>query len=142
MFHRIVNFLANLKYFRSLTSRLMRLFFFVDIPPSVVLKGKLVLAHGGMGVVIHPATEIGNNVKIYQQVTIGRSDIFNENPTSDFEGITIEDNVIIGAGAKIITKKQLKIGKGTIIGANSVLTSSTGENEIWAGAPAKPIENR
>lgn len=53
--------------------------------------------------------------------------------------IDIQDDVIICAGAKILCKDKLCIGKGTIIAANSVLLKSTGENEIWAGVPAKCI---
>lgn len=74
-----------------------------------------------MGVVIHPSTKIGRNVKIYQQVTIGRADIWNNKPAPDFKGVSIGDNVIICAGAKIITSTQITIGEGTIIGANAVL---------------------
>lgn len=46
----------------------------------------------------------------------------------------------MGAGCKIIASKgELVVGKGTIIGANAVLLESTGENEIWAGVPAKKV---
>lgn len=99
------------------------------------------MAHGGIGVVIHPKTVIGRNVKIYQQVTIGRGDIWNATPGKEFKGVTICDDVIICAGAKIITSGELIIGKGCIIGANAVLSKSTGENEIWAGVPAIKIRD-
>ena len=42
----------------------------------------------------------------------------------------------------MLSKGKLVVGKGTIIGANAVLTQSTGENEIWAGIPAKLIGKR
>lgn len=56
--------------------------------------------------------------------------------------IDIQDDVILCAGCKVLSKGKLTIGKGTIIGANAVLTQSTGENEIWAGIPAKRIGKR
>ena len=83
---------------------------------------------------------IGNNVKIYQNVTLGRADIWQDSSKSKFKSIHIGDGAIICAGAKVICKKgTLRVGKNTIIGANAVLTCSTGDNEIWAGIPAKKI---
>ncbi len=141
MFSRLVNFIVNLKILPSLSRRTLRLFG-IDIHKSVKIGEKLSLPHGGMGVVIHPSTIIGNNVRIYQQVTIGRSDIWDERPSTDYSGVVLSDNVIICSGAKVITNKTLIVGRGTIIGANSVLTKSTGENEVWAGIPAQLIRNR
>lgn len=141
MYSRVVNFIANTKVLISLFRRILRLLG-VDIPKTVTIGKRFCLPHGGMGVVIHPSTTIGDDVKIYQQVTIGRADIWNDKPGADFKGVHILDNVIICAGAKIITNKNLKVGRGTIIGANSVLTQSTGENEVWAGIPAVLIRQR
>lgn len=141
MIQRVVEFLINFKHFRWLTSRLLRLFF-LDVPRSVKIDGRIIVPHGGMGIVIHPNTTIGKNVKIYQQVTIGRADIHNLKPGTNFKGFKIGDDVIICAGAKILTSSEIKLGNGTIVGANSVLTKSTGDNEIWAGIPAKFIKKR
>lgn len=141
MFQRIVEFLINLKYFRWFTSRLLRLFF-LDVPSSVKFSGRVTLPHGGMGIVIHPKTVIGRDVKIYQQVMIGRADIHNLTPRLDFKGFEIGDGAIICAGAKILSSTEIRVGRGTIIGANAVLTKSTGENEIWAGMPARLIKKR
>ena len=140
MLQRMVNFLVNNRFslIRRVGLRFLRIFG-LDIPGSVCFKGRVTFAHGGLGVVIHPRTTIGHSVKIYQQVTIGRSDIWNDTTSEQFEGVFIGDNVIICTGAKILTSRRLDIGAGSIIGANSVLTKSTGENEIWAGIPAKFI---
>lgn len=55
-------------------------------------------------------------------------------------GCEIMDDAILCAGAKILfNEKKLIVGKGSIIGANAVLTQSTGDYEIWAGIPAKKI---
>lgn len=115
----------------------------LEIPRSVVVGEGLELAHGGFGVVIHPKTAIGKRVKIYPGVTLGRADIYRPASQSKFEGIVVEDDVILSPGAKILGKEGiLRIGRGSVVGANAVLLESTGENEIWAGVPARYIGRR
>ena len=110
----------------------------VEIPPSVTIGSDFELAHGGFGVVIHPNTTIGNRVKIYPGVTLGRADIYRPAAKSQFQGIIVEDDAILSPGAKILCKQGvLRVGRGTVVGANAVLLQSTGENEIWAGIPAQ-----
>ncbi len=129
------------RYAKSRVVRfLLHLLYKIDLPREVVIGENFILAHNAPGLVVHPQTEIGNNVKLYQGVTLGRADIHKEIHESEFEKIKIEDNAIICAGAKILCKKgTLTIAKGSLVGANSVITCSTGENEIWAGIPAKKI---
>ena len=111
-----------------------------EVPVSVAIGPGFLLHHGGAGVVIHPKTVIGARVGIYPGVTLGRADVFRPASQSKFEGIIIEDDVILGAGAKILCENGiLRVGRGTVIGANAVLLGSTGENEIWAGIPAKKV---
>ncbi|NJD58094.1 MAG: hypothetical protein C3F13_12020 [Anaerolineales bacterium] len=115
----------------------------VEIPRSVVVGDGLELAHGGFGVVIHSASTIGARVKIYPGVTLGRADIYRPIEQSKFKGIVIEDDSILCPGAKILCKEGiLTVGKGSVIGANAVLLESTGENEIWAGMPARCVGTR
>jgi len=115
----------------------------IEIPRSVIVDEDLELAHGGFGVVIHPKTAIGKRVKIYPGVTLGRADIYRPASQSKFEGIVVEDDVILSPGAKILGKEGiLRIGRGSVVGANAVLLESTGENEIWAGVPARYIGRR
>ncbi len=112
----------------------------VEIPLSVKIGKGLLLHHGGMGVVLHPKSVLGARVGIYPGVTLSRADIYRPSNQSLFEGIVVEDDVILGAGAKVLCQKGvLTIGKGSVIGANAVLTQSTGQNEIWAGIPAKKV---
>jgi serine O-acetyltransferase len=112
----------------------------VEIPRPVIVGEQLELAHGGFGVVIHPKTIIGKRVKIYPGVTLGRADIYRPATQSKFEGIVVEDDSILCPGAKILCKKGvLRIGRGSVVGANAVLLESTGEYEIWAGIPAKCV---
>lgn len=141
MMQRMVQAIVNFIYFRNFTSRILRVFG-CDIPSTVKLGGGLKLPHGGIGVIIHPMAKIGNNVCIYQHVTIGRTDIWNDKPSAEFTGVEIQDNVIVCAGAVVITNSSLVVGSGTIISANAVLTKSTGINEIWAGSPAICIGKR
>ena len=91
----------------------------VELPLGVEIGRNFQLAHGGVGVVIHPNTRIGNDVKIYQGVTVGRLDIHRPcNP--DFR-IVIHDGCILCAGAKVLVKGLGELPQGTIVGANEVL---------------------
>ena len=111
-----------------------------EIPRSVRIGHDFELAHGGFGVVVHSRSVIGDRVKMYPGVTLGRADIYQPMEKSDFEGIVIEDDVILAPGAKVLGKNGvLKVARGTVVGANAVLLESTGEEEIWAGVPAKRV---
>lgn len=115
----------------------------VEIPRSVKFGKDFILVHGGFGVVIHPNTTIGDGVKIYPGVTLGRADIQVPIEESPFKGVHIEDEVLISPGAKILGGEGfMRIGKGTIIGANAVLLESTEPGEIWAGVPARRVGHR
>jgi serine O-acetyltransferase len=115
----------------------------IEIPRSVKIGKDFELAHGGFGVVIHSRTVIGDRVKIYPGVGLGRADVYRSMESSQFEGITVEDDVILSPGSKVLGKQGiLRIGRGTVLGANAVLLNSTGEDEIWAGIPASFIRKR
>jgi serine O-acetyltransferase len=94
-------------------------------------------------VVVHSKARIGKRVKIYPGVTLGRADIYRPASESRFEGIVIEDDVILAPGAKVLCKEgTLVVRRGTVVGANAVLLESTGEDEIWAGMPARCVGKR
>ncbi len=115
----------------------------VEIPLKVSVGENFELVHGGVGTVIHSSSTIGNGVKIYPGVTLGRADIYRPMSASAFEGIVIEDQVILCPGAKILCKRGvMRVARGTVVGANAVLLESTGEMEIWAGVPARRIGMR
>jgi serine O-acetyltransferase len=114
-----------------------------EIPRTVKIGPDFLLEHGGFGVVIHSRSEIGARVHIYPGVTLGRADIYRPSSQSRFSGIRIEDDVILSPGAKVLCKEgTLVVRRGSVVGANSVLLTSTGENEIWAGAPARCVGKR
>jgi serine O-acetyltransferase len=114
-----------------------------EIPLSVPIGSDFILEHGGFGVILHSCSVVGNRVKIYPGVTVGRADIYRPTEKSKFEGIIIEDDVILCPGAKVLCKEGvLRVSRGSVVGANAVLLQSTGENEIWAGVPARRVGMR
>ncbi|WP_140416483.1 serine O-acetyltransferase [Arthrobacter globiformis] len=112
----------------------------VEFPAAVEVGTGLKVLHRGFGTVVHPSTRIGNNVTLFHGVTIGRGDPWVDGTESLARGVVIEDDVVLCAGAKIICiNGVITVGRGTIVGANAVLTRSTGRNEVWAGVPARRI---
>lgn len=98
--------------------------------------------HNSIGTVIHDNTIIEDGVRIYQNVTLGRADIYNDK-NDDFKGFYIEKGACICAGAKILCKKGiLRIGADAVVAANAVLLNSIGPGEIWGGIPAKLLGYR
>lgn len=111
-----------------------------EVPLSVRIGEDCLLVHGGYGVVVHPQTLIGDRVKIYPGVTLGRADVYREAHLSSFEGLEVGSDVILAPGAKILCREGvLRIGDRAVIGANAVLLENAGEGEVWAGVPAKRI---
>ena len=115
----------------------------VDIPKNVQIGADLRLQHRGRGVVLHPRTVIGDRVRIFHNVTVGRSEPHSMRPDDDLEGFVIEDDVWLCVGAVVLGARGLvRVGRGTVVAANAVLTRSTGEDEIWAGIPARKVADR
>jgi serine O-acetyltransferase len=121
----------KLKLIARLISNILRTLTGIEIHPGAKIKSGFFIDHG-MGVVIGETTEIGQNVTIYQGVTLGgiSSNKGKRHPT-------ISDNVIIGAGSKILG--PLNIGKNTKIGANSVVIDSIPENSTVVGIPGRVV---
>ncbi|MDO4254171.1 MAG: hypothetical protein Q4C81_03350 [Kocuria sp.] len=115
----------------------------LSIPAEVRIGEDLKLMHYGFGTVIYPEVTIGNRVRIYHQVTIGRQDAHLQRKDSPFGHLEIGDDVVLFPGCKVLGGAGItRIANGTIVGANSVLLNSTGENEIWAGIPARRVGYR
>ena len=114
-----------------------------DIPKTVKIPKKLYLAHHGNGVCIHPSTEIEKGVRIFQQVTIGRSDVYLPGEQTTYEKIIIKEYAILGAGCKILNGSGIMtIGENAIIAANAVVLCDVPANEVWGGVPAKKLYSR
>jgi serine O-acetyltransferase len=99
----------------------------IDIHPGAVIGTHFFIDHG-TGIVIGETTVIGDNVKIYQGVTLGALSVTKE-MASTKRHPTIEDKVIIYAGATILGGETV-VGKGSIIGGNVWLTKSVAENSV------------
>ncbi|MDE8346111.1 MAG: serine O-acetyltransferase [Acidocella sp.] len=104
----------------------------IEIHPGAKLGRRLIIDHG-MGVVIGETARLGDDVYIYHQVTLGG--------TSSEQGKrhpTVGDNVIIGAGAKVLG--AIEIGDGARIGANAVVVAAVPAGTTVVGIPARPVE--
>jgi serine O-acetyltransferase len=101
----------------------------IEIHPAAVLGPGLFIDHG-MGIVIGETAEVGENVSILQGVTLGGTSLKREKRHP-----TIGDNVMIGAGAKVIG--GFTIGSGSRIGAGSVVVREVPENCVVVGVPGR-----
>jgi serine O-acetyltransferase len=114
----------------------------IDINPGAKL-GKSFFIDHGTGVVIGETTEIGQNVKIYQGVTLGAlAPAFGQALRGQKRHPTIEDDVTIYAGATILGGDTV-IGKGAVIGGNVFITSSVPPlNQVTAEPPMLKYRDR
>lgn len=132
--YRIAHFFYKKKmlFIARLISQLARFFTGIEIHPGAKI-GKGFFIDHGMGVVIGETTEVGDNVTLFQGVTLGGTgkDTGKRHPT-------LGDNVIVGSGAKVLG--PIKIGKNVKIGANAVVLKEVPENATAVGIPAKIIE--
>jgi serine O-acetyltransferase len=101
----------------------------IEIHPAARLGPGLFIDHG-MGVVIGETAEVGENVTLLQGVTLGGTSLKREKRHP-----TLGDNVVVGAGAKIIG--ALKIGDGSRIGAGSVVVREVPPNSVVVGVPGR-----
>ena len=134
--YRIANAIYK-KGFKRLARFIMAINQFItniDIHPGANIGENVFIDHG-IGVVIGETSIIGNNVTIYQGVTLGGVSL---NPGKRHP--TIEDDVIIGAGAKILG--NIVIGKGSKIGANSVVVKDVPPYSTVVGIPGKVIKRK
>lgn len=114
-----------------------------EIPFEVPVGPGFRLVHRGFGTKIDVDVVIGANVTIYHDVNIGSDHSWLVKDVPMMDRIEIGDDVIIFPGTKILAGPGvLRVGDGTILGADSVLTKSTGEWEVWAGNPARRIADR
>lgn len=103
-----------------------------DLPVSVEVGKDVEFLHNGLGTVIHPNTVIKDGAQICQNVTIGDGTMWKGYGGSDsFGGVIIGEGATISTGAKVLGScGQLVVGRGSVVGANAVLTKSIGDHEI------------
>ena len=133
--HRVAHWLweGRLFFIARLINHLARFLTSIDIHPGATIGRRFFLDHGFS--VIGESAEIGDDVTIYQHVTLGGT-----NPTTGIGGKrhpTLRDGVVIGSGAQVLG--PVEVGEGAKIGANSVVTKDVAPSSTVVGIPARPV---
>ena len=140
-FHQISNFFykAGFDLIARIISQTIRFFTGIEIHPGAKIGKNLFIDHG-MGVVIGETSEIGDNVTIYHNVTLGGSSpsIDSERQRHEKRHPTIGNDVVIGSGAQIIG--PIKVGNNSRIAANAVVVKDVPENATMVGIPARAVK--
>lgn len=135
-FHRLAHTLRHwhVPVLPRLISHLNRFVTGIEIHPGVEIGEGLFIDHG-MGVVIGETSEIGNNVTLYQGVTLGGTSHqrVKRHPT-------LGNNVVVGAGAHLIG--AITIGNNSKVGAGSVVVTSVPDNATVVGVPGRVVAIR
>jgi serine O-acetyltransferase len=131
--HRVANALyrAGVPFLPRLIAAVARSVTGIEIHPSARIGRALFIDHG-MGVVIGETAEIGNDVTLYQGVTLGGTGF-----ATGKRHPTVQDNVTIGSGARLLG--PITVGHGSKIGANSVVIHDVPPNSTVVGNPGHPV---
>jgi serine O-acetyltransferase len=103
----------------------------IEIHPAARIGPSLFIDHGA-GVVVGETAEIGENVTLYQGVTLGGTGF-----ATGKRHPTLEDNVTVGSGAKLLG--PIRVGHGSKVGANSVVIHDVPPNSTVVGNPGHPV---
>ncbi len=131
VFHRIASVFFKMKvpFIPRLLSQIARLFTGIEIHPGASIGEGLFIDHG-MGVVIGETSVVGDNVTLYQGVTLGGT-----GKEKGKRHPNIENNVVIGTGAKILG--NITVGENSYIGANAVVLKDVPANSTVVGVPGR-----
>ena len=134
-FHRVAHWLygGELYFLARVVNHLSRFLTAIDIHPGATIGKRFFIDHGFT--VIGETAEIGDDVTIYQCVTLGGT-----NPHEGEAGKrhpTIRDKVVIGSGAQVLG--PVDVGESARIGANAVVTRDVAPGATVIGIPAKPV---
>ena len=134
IFYRMAHFLwlKGLKGLGRFLSHLGRFLTGIEIHPGAKIGHRFFIDHG-MGVVIGETSEIGDDVTIYQGVTLGGISLRREKRHP-----TVEDCVIIGAGATVLG--PVRVGRNSKIGSGSVVVSNVPPDSTVVGVPGRVVE--
>ena len=132
-FHRVNHWLWNRRLFLAARwlSQVARLLTAIEIHPGARIGRRLFIDHG-MGVVIGETSVIGDDVTLYQGVTLGGT-----GKEHGKRHPTLEDSVVVGSGAKILG--NIVVGKNCRIGAGSVVLRNVPDNSTVVGVPGHII---
>jgi serine O-acetyltransferase len=133
--HRIAHALYKRKFYTlaRIISQFSRFMTGIEIHPGAKIGDRLFIDHG-MGVVIGETCEIGDDVVIYQGVTLGGT-----GKEKGKRHPTIGNNVVIGSGAKVLG--SFKVGDNSNIGANSVVVREVPPNSTVVGIPGRVVRS-
>jgi len=135
LWHRFIHFLhakVKIPILPRFMAQVVRWFTGVEIHPGAEIGKNFFIDHG-MGVVIGETTVIGNSVTLYQGVTLGGT-----GKERGKRHPTLGDNVVVGAGAKVLG--NIFIGNGSRIGAGSVVIESVPDNCTVVGVPGEIVK--
>ena len=134
--HRLTHFLwlTGWKWLARMLSSFARWLTGIEIHPGAKIGRRFFIDHG-MGIVIGETAEIGNDVTLYQGVTLGGTS-WNKGKRHP----TLEDGVVVGAGAKVLG--PFTVGAGAKIGSNAVVTKAVPAGATAVGIPARIIAKR
>ena len=131
--HRIAHWFYkhNMRFIARLVSQWSRFCTGIEIHPGAQIGRRFVIDHG-MGIVIGETAEVGDDVLLYQGVTLGGTgkDVGKRHPT-------IGNNVLIGSGAKILG--PFKVGDNSRIASNAVVLQEIPPDSTAVGAPARVV---
>ncbi len=131
IFHRLARFMWDLKmpFFSRAISQVARFLTGVEIHPGAQIGNGLFIDHG-MGVVIGETSIIGNDVTLFQGVTLGGT-----GKETGKRHPTLGNNVVVGTGAKILG--NIHIADNSYIGANAVIIKDVPANATVVGVPGR-----
>ncbi len=131
--HRIAHvfYKRNLRFLARVVSQVSRFFTGIEIHPGAVIGRRLFIDHG-MGVVIGETCEIGDDVTLYQGVTLGGT-----GKEGGKRHPTLCDNVLVASGAKVLG--SITIGENSKVGAGSVILKEVPPNSTVVGIPGKIV---
>ena len=139
MLHRWNHWLwrKNFKLTARVFAQIARFLTGIEIHPAARI-GKGFFIDHGMGVVIGETTEIGDNVTLYHDVTLGGTTVFDEHgKVTTKRHPTIGNNVIIGSGAQVLG--PIVIGDNVKIGSNAIVTKDVAPNTTVIGMAAHHV---
>ena len=140
--YRVSHILWNLKlkFLARFLSNIVRVITAIEIHPSVKIGKGFFIDHGA-GLVIGETSQLGDNITMYQQVTLGGISPSLESKTQRNvkRHPTLSDGVIVGSGAQILG--PINIGLNSRIGANAVVLKDVPPNQTFIGIPARKVRN-